>query len=212
MENFSIRTAVESDASEVLDFLNQFFHNCDPLELSHPESGHKSTNVDFLLKSIRNESLLLAIETCTSTMAGILIAAPVDAKEAEKLKQIAAESEPKRADIYNILSYVEHKADYCRRFDVNRSLHIHIVCVHPIYRGQQIATRLFKTCLEQTRRKNFKLISVDCTSVYSARIAEALGMHCISSVTYQEYNNYLGKCLFIPSQPHMEIKSFAMRL
>lgn len=214
MEKVYIRIANESDASNILDFKNLHFHNCEPLELAHPESGHESKNIEMIYEAIRNGSMLMAVQEGTSkTLVGILIACPVGVDESEKLKVRAATiGVQKRADIINFLAYIEKKANFCERFGVEESLHIHIVSVHPVYRGQHIARKLFEACLAIAKSKGFKLISVDCTSMYSARIAESLGMECISTVTYQEYNNYLGKCLFIPNLPHKEIKSFARRL
>jgi ribosomal protein S18 acetylase RimI-like enzyme len=213
MEKIYIRQANESDAKNILDFTNLYFHDCEPLELSHPESGHESKNIELIFEAIKSESMLVAVEGTTKTLVGILIACPIGADEAENLELSAASiGVQKRADIINFLAYIEKKANYCERFGVEESLHMHIVSVHPIYRGQQIARKLFESCLSIAKSKNFKLISVDCTSSYSARIAESLGMECISTVTYQEYNNYLGKCLFIPNLPHNEIKSFARRL
>lgn len=213
MENFSFRVASEIDAVDILDFKNLFFHNCEPLELAHPESGHKSRNIGHLLDAIGGGTVLMAVEKESDSLVGILIAAPIESDESEKIKIAAKEiGDKKLSDIMNFLAYIESKANFCNRFDVHQSLHIHVVSVHPVYRGQQIAQNLVKFCLDVAKAQNFKLISIDCTSSYSTRIAEGFDMDCISIVTYPEYNNYLGKCLFIANPPHNEIKSFAKRL
>lgn len=213
MENFSIRLADESDAPQILEFKNLYFHTSNPLELAHPESGHKVSNIDFLLLTIKNNYLFLASEKSSNELVGILIAGLIDSGEAERLKLAADQSsEQKRAGILNCLAYIEHKANACQRFKVEQSLHIHVVCVHPDYRGQKIAKHLFESCLSAAESRELKLMSVDCTNSYTALIAESLGMECISTVSYQEYNEHLGKCLFIATPPHMDIKSFAMRL
>lgn len=206
MDNVLIRAATEGDARSIHNFENFFFHNCEPLELSHPESGHKNNNFEELRKLIIDGYVLIAVEE--SNLVGILIAGKMENENLDE-SEAASIEEPKRADILNFLAFIKRKANFGERFKVNEYFHIHIVSVHPFYRGRKIAMKLFQSSFALAKFKNYQLITVDCTSFYSAKIAERLDMECISTVTYQEYNNYIGKPLFIPSPPHVEIKSFA---
>lgn len=213
MESISIRVAGESDSVDIMNFKSLYFHRSEPLELAHPEVGNIARNANYILQAIKNGIVLMASETSSNILVGILIADPIQPDEAEVLKLAASEvGEQRRADILNFLSYVEAKANICQRFNVPQSFHVHIVAVHPLYRGQRIASKLFESSIVIAKAKEFKLISVDCTSFYTTRIAESFAMDCISNVTYQEYNSFLGKCLFVPNPPHMAIKTFAKRL
>lgn len=213
MENIQIQVATERDAVNILNFKNLYFHNCDPIELAHPEDGHQSSNLAMLIEAIKRESALMAIDESTSAIVGILIGSSIDANEAERIKKAAIEvGDPKRAEIFNFLAYIEEKADFCKRLNIDQCFNVHNLCVHPSYKGLKIASKLFAAIVEIAKLKNFKFICANCSSVFSAKIAENLGMDLVSTVSYQEYNDYLGKTLFVPVPPHEEIKSFVKRL
>lgn len=211
MESISIRVAGESDSDNIVNFKNLYFHNSEPMELAHPESGHSGLGADYIFDAIKNGTVLVATEASSNTLVGVLIA---DTIESSKKPQISAikVADQKRTDILNFLAYIEHKANVCKRLKVQQSFHVHVISVHPLYRGQKIASKLFESSIVIAKAKNFTVISVSCTSLYTSKIAESFAMECISTVTYQEYNNYIGKCLFIPNPPHKEIKSFVKRL
>lgn len=213
MENIQIQVATESDAVNILNFKNLYFHNCDPIELAQPEDGHKSSNLAMLVEAIKRESALMAIDESTSMIVGILIGSSIDSNEAERIKEAAiAVGDPKRAEIFKFLAYIEEKADFCKRLNVDQCFNVHNLCIHPSYKGLKIASKLFATIVEIAKLKKFEFICANCSSAFSAKIAANLGMECVSTVSYQEYNEYLGKSLFVPVPPHTEIKSFIKRL
>jgi arylalkylamine N-acetyltransferase len=107
---------------------------------------------------------------------------------------------------------IDEKSDILVKFHPKTCLQIFIVCVHPDYKRQNIATNLLEASFDLAKSIGFDLISVDCTSKFTSNIAEKLSMDLVSTVTYDEYNNYLGKRLFSPLPPHTDIKTFVKAL
>ena len=80
------------------------------------------------------------------------------------------------------------------------------------YQNQGIARRLFERSLDLAKEKGFTLVAVDCTSLYTIKIAQKLKMKCISSITFDEYNEMIGERMFIAQEPHTIIKTFIKRI
>lgn len=215
MEKIIIRTAVKSDIDEIFEFLVTQF-NDSPFELAHPDKSERKKDdvtLNAILESIEKELVLLATETSTETLAGIMIARPADTMFADNFKTAASRSEDqKRADFLKLLAYVADKANVFEKFSVDQSFYIHILSVHRGYRGKRIAQRLFESAIDLAKSKDFELVHVDCSSSFTSKIANGLGMELISTVTFDEYNDHLGSTLFVPHPPHMEIKTFAKKL
>jgi arylalkylamine N-acetyltransferase len=209
MDGVTIRAACRSDLSLVHCFLNTYFHDTDPLESSHIDKTDKMKVDDaFVLSCIECETTLMAFED--GKLVAVLIAGSIDVTEPERNLECAKGIDsPKIADILRFLSYIEEKADFCRRLGVSSSLHIHIVSVHPAYQGRGIAKQLFKVCMSNGSVKKFPALSIDCSNIFMAKIADEFGMTCISTVTYEEYNQHTKKELFVPKEPNLEIKSYA---
>ena len=214
MEKIYIRLATESEIDKIDDFLIHQFNPDNPFQQAYIHQ-EEPENIDkcrtFLSEAICNDHMLLAIETTTESLVGVLVACLVDSKL--ELKPPPFETRNKTyKDITNFLEYIKEKANVCKRFNVNQSFHIEIVGVHRNYRNQKIARKLFESGIDLAKSENYELVSVDCTNIYSSRIAENLGMERVSTVTYDEYNKYLGECLFVPVPLHIKIETFVKKL
>jgi ribosomal protein S18 acetylase RimI-like enzyme len=208
----TIRQAFESDKNDVDDFLQNNFLKSNPLIDAYSGGSIESSAIDFGV-SFQKEDVLIATDEATMKIVGTLIAELNDDTSLSKMKSLTQElGECMDADILNFLIYAETKADIFKRFNIKESYQIQTVSVHPDYRGQGIARKLFEACFELTEQKKIKTISVDCVNIYTAKIAEKLGMELTSTVNYDDYNNYVGKQKFVPIHPHLEIRSFAKLL
>lgn len=83
-----------------------------------------------------------------------------------------------------------------------------MVAVHPDYRNQGIAKKLFEFSFQLAQKRNLKVVFADCTNFYTTKIAEKIGMDCVSNVTFNDYNKYLSANLFATYPPHTSIKTF----
>lgn len=220
-----IRLAKESEVDGISEFLEKHFSPGNPMELAYiykqdepTQDEHVKDDEDpgFILKAIIDEHVLVAVEVSTTTLVGVLIADTIDSTSKGHLitptATLSGSDGNPADDIPNFLAYINAKSNVCERLGVNKSFHIEIVGVHQNYRKQQIAKKLFESAIELAKSKNCQAVSVDCVNIYMSAIAEKLGMDCISIVTYDEYSDHLGKCIFVPIPPHMEIKTFVKKL
>lgn len=209
MSNLTIKVAAPSDSARISDFICEHFNGNEPIQLFH---ARKEEEMDpppgeLIDECIAAETLLLAYKN--DELVGVIIACEITPTSGERDLELAKDFGQKGAEVFALLSYIETKADTCNKLNVDRSLHIHIVSVHKNFLRQGIAKKLFASAIEVGRVKQFPAASVDCTSHFTSLIAETFGMNCISTVTYDEYNQRIGKQLFAPVAPHTEIKTYA---
>lgn len=204
-----------SEVHSICDFLSNHFNHCNPLQQAYiyPESDGIDEISNLISKAVAENLVLMAYETVTNTLVGVLIGLSIKSKP-EACVEAANDSTTNQGfiDIENILNYICAKANVCERFNVEECFKIEIVAVHQRYRKQKIAKALFKSAIDLATSRKFKLVCSDCVSVYASIIAESFGMECVSTVSYDEYNDHIGKCLFVPITPHMEIKTFIKKI
>lgn len=206
MSNIKIRTALAADFRELQAFISLYFYKDDPMAMFHYGKDRLMEPPDeYLRECIDNETTFMAFKD--SKLVGVLVAGAITS---DVVDDDFDNKDSKTADIFRFLSYIEKKADYCNRLQVLQSLHIHVLSIHPDHQRQGIASQLFTHCVETGKTKNYPAFSTDCSSYYSERIAEKFGMSCLSTTTYDEYNEHIGKQIFIGvCEPHSVIKSYA---
>lgn len=219
MEKIYIRAATKSEVLCIKDFVVNHFESDNPIYHAYiyPQGDNSEWLINFLTETVAEENVLMAFETSTNILVGVMIAVIMNS-ETKATNQGSDDLIPKEnanqdfVDIVKILHFVTEKANVFKRFKVDQCFHIEVVAVHQNYRKQNIAKKLFESGIDLARSRNFKLVSVDCTNFYSSKVAERLEMECVSTVTYDEYNEYLGKRLFVPIPPHEEIKTFIKKI
>lgn len=212
-KEISIRVAKSSDYEAVVDCFRQYYYKEEPLTLAHPEPGHTQDDEDFTMSHISSDTVLIAVDKESGKVVGALSAGPLEPGDADKMIEESKTTESKKwREIMLFLAYLEKKSDVLNRFNVPTCLHVHALGVNGEYRGNKIGEKLFTACFENAKRLNHKLVTADCTSIFSIKIAERLGMECVSIVTYDEYNRSIGEDLYHPTAPNLEIKSFVKRI
>lgn len=209
MCDVKVKVAERSDLSGIRDFVADNFHDKEPIELSHVDKTDKmKPDENFLLDCIGCKATLMAFSG--DDLIAVLLALKIFPTEAERNLECANEVNSKKsADILRFLSFIDAKADYCNRLKVSHCLHVMIISVHPSYHRRGIAKKLFEICMEIGREKKFPAITVDCSNFFTTKIAETFNFTCVSTVTYDEYNKHIGEKLFMPTEPHIDIKSYA---
>jgi N-acetylglutamate synthase-like GNAT family acetyltransferase len=211
-KNISIRVAKDDDCDAILTFIREHYYKEEPITISHPEAGHTVDDEAFCMTHVVHDTVLVAIDGESAALVGVLIAGPIVPGDADEMLRNAEKSSKKWSDIQKLLAYIETKADVLGKFNLERALHCHVLTVHQAYRGNRIGQRLFEQCFANAQKLNYKLMSVDCTSIFTNQIAERCGMNCISTVTYDEYNEFIGEKLFQPREPNFEIKTFVREI
>lgn len=212
-KKISIRVAESRDYDDVLKFLREFYYKEEPITVAHPTPGHTSDDEEYTMSWIPHGSVLIAFDEESGQMAGVLSAGPIKHGDADAMIEDAKTAETEKwSDILLLLAYIEKKADVLHRFNVPKALHAHALGVHHEFRGQRIGEKLFESCFETAKRLNYSMVTVDCTSVFSIKIAERLGMECVSVVTYDEYNASIGKNLLQPTGLNSIVKTFVKKI
>lgn len=215
MEKIKIRGAVMSEVRCICDFLINHFNHCNPLGLAYiyPTIDNIEEISSFVSEAVAEDSVLMAYETLTGTLVGVLIGYSMNSTSQTCVEPSNdSNTDQSFIDIQNILNYICLKANVFERFKVKQLFKIEIIAVHQIYRRQNIARSLFESAITLARSRKFKFAITDCVNVYISTIAERLGMECISTVSYDEYNNHIGKSLFVPIPPDTVIKTFIKKL
>lgn len=210
MLEINFKIARQENQNEILEFLRTEFYKNEPMTVAHPIPGHTEDDEEFAISHLHHESTILAFDKETNQLVGILVAGPVSPGDAEH--EIENARTIKWFELARLLTYIERKANVCHRFNVTQSLHIHIVSVKESARGNRIGKQLFEECFEIARRKGYSLVSTDCTSIHSVKIAEQLGMEVVSEVKYEEYNKIIMGNFFKIIPPNDGIKTFAIRI
>lgn len=212
MSNITIKTAKKSDLKEILDFLNSHFLDFEPSISAHVRKDEKLDDIpsNLEMEALQSETLLLAYNG--EELVGYVLASEETNKQHATHDENNSKVKSKGDDICDLIVHVGKNADTCNKLNVPSSLHVHVLSTHSDHRRKGIGRQLFNAIVETAKAKKFPAISVYCTSYYTARIAQSIGMQCIAVVSYDEYNKKIGKNLFVPIEPHTEIRAYAMLL
>lgn len=212
-KEISIRVAKSSDYEAVVDCFRQYYYKEEPITVSHPVPGHTKDDEDFTMSHIASDTVLIAVDKESGKIVGALSAGPIEPGDADQMIEDSKTAESKKwREIMLFMAYLEKKSDALNRFNVPTAIHVHALGVNSNFRGNRIGEKLFSACFENAKRLNHKVVTADCTSIFSIKIAERLGMECVSTVSYDEYNRSIGEDLFHPIAPNFEIKSFVKRI
>lgn len=212
-KNISISVAKDDDYEVTIAFLREFYYKEEPITVAHPEPGHTKDDEKFTMSPMPFETILIARDADTGVIVGALSAGPIEHGDADKMIEDAKTTETEKwRDISLLLAYIEKKSDVLNRFSLEKALHIHALGVHHGYRGQGIGVKLFDACFENAKRLNYPMVSTDCTSFFSAKIAERVGMELVSLATYDEYNKTIEMELFSPTEPNSVIGTYVKKI
>lgn len=212
MSNVTIKKAVESDLQKIVDFMDSHFVNSEPSISSHVKKDEKLDDIppNLEMEALRTETLLLAY--IGEELVGLLIATEETNEQHETKNEKSLAEKSKGEDIGDLLVYISKYVDQCNKLNVPRCLEVKIISTHSDHLRKGIAKKLFEAILETAKVKKFPAITVHCTSYYTAKIAQSFGMQCIAVLSYDDYNKKIGKVLFVPTEPHTEIRAYAMLL
>lgn len=210
-DSIIIRIAIESDTKAILDFIRTHYFPEEPITLGNEPKHQSSEDEEFHMTLIPIGTSVVAIDTERDNhIAGALLAGPIKPSEAEEMIEEAKLCKDKKwSETLLLLAHLETQANIYKRYNVDRALHVHALSVHSQSRGQSIGFKMMEKCMENGKKLGYSLLSADCTSVYSIRMAEKLQMDCVGVLAYEDYRDLNGKQLFQPPPPHTHIKTFA---
>ncbi|KAH8262954.1 hypothetical protein KR044_002540, partial [Drosophila immigrans] len=212
-----IRIMRVDDYKAVKIFMAEHFFRGEPMNDSIEEDVQKcyeKENDEYHIAMIEEETSLLAVnEDDGGTIVGIVLAGAQVPSDVEKHRKEAEELEPNgwgRIAVFN--SLVERNANVFERYGVSKLLYSHITAVHGSMRGKRLGARLASALMEVGRSKGFPVMVASCSSFYSARQKEALGMECVYSHAYADYKDANGQVVFKTQPPNTHVRVLAIKL
>lgn len=201
------RVATESDREHLLNFIRKHYYPEEPITIGSEPKLQSSEDEEFSVSVIPHGTTIIAIDPAQNhKILGACLTGPIQPGEAMEMIEESKQCKSKKwSDILQLLAYLEESANIYERYNVTKALHVHVMGVDRQMRGKSIGIRLMEKCFEVAKSLGYPLITVDCTSVYSIKIAEKLNMECIVQLAYSDYKN--GQ--FRPPMPHTHIKTFA---
>lgn len=204
------RTATGSDHDAILDFMRKHYYPEEPLTLGNDPKCQSTEDEEFTVSLIPFGATIVALDE-RNQMVGCLLSGPSDATEAASMYAEAKriESKDKKwSEILRLLAYLEERANLYERYNITKSLYVSAMGVDRQMRGNAIGSNLLVKCFEIGKVMGYPLVSLDCSSIYSIRIAEQLQMECVGQLAYSDYRDSNGRQLFEPPAPHTHIKTF----
>lgn len=213
-DDILIRVAKVDDQEAILNFLRLYYYPEEPLTIGN-EPKLQSTEDEMFSVSVLpyGASVIACNRKCNNQIVGALLAGPVGPDEADEIFEEAKHCTNKKwTEILRLLGHLEQNSNVYERYNVDKALHIHVMGVDPQMRGKAIGKKLMKKCMEIGKNLQFPMVTLDCTSIYSIKIAEYLEMDCVGVLAYTDYKDIDGRQIFCPPLPHTHVKTFAKRL
>ncbi|EDW90482.1 arylalkylamine N-acetyltransferase-like 2 [Drosophila yakuba] len=216
-DGITIRIMRKEDYLSVKALMKDSFFQSEPLCKSSGEkvySQHEKENDEYHLSMISQGTCLVAIdENNGGRLVGLVLAGAQYPDDLEK-HRIEAEAMEQNfwGRVSKFLSKIEREANLFERFGISKLLYSHITTVDASMRGKGLGSRLAATLMEVGRSKGFPVMVAYCTSFYSARQKEALGMKCVHSLSYADYKDEQGRPIFTPPEPHTMARIMAIKL
>ncbi|XP_059620672.1 arylalkylamine N-acetyltransferase-like 2 [Phlebotomus argentipes] len=196
---FTFRVAVTKDEERVLKFIREFYYPEELLTLSIAPKEPTKADEEFSLSCIPT-GLSIVAENSSGDFVGVLLCHEVDNSTLPERKiQTSQITDCKWRAILTFLHDLEEHSAICRRLDVPKGVQFSVLSVHSGHRGKSIGQKLMQKASENALEKGFGAIGAVCTSIFSARIAEKLGMTLVHT---QAYRDWQGEVELRPPAPH----------
>ncbi|XP_060661843.1 arylalkylamine N-acetyltransferase-like 2 [Drosophila nasuta] len=211
-----IRELKLEDFEELKTFLRDRYLIDEPLWQPHPDGQLQNMadpkKEEYRRNLISQGTSLVALED--GHIVGVALAGALYPSDVE---EHGVESEQMSTDtilskVVRFLAEVERQAKVFEHYDVPKAIYLNILGVDSSVRRQGLGRRLVAAVMEVGRSKGFPLLVTTCTSLYSARVMNALGMECLYSKAYADYKDEAGNVVLKPQAPHTEACVMAIRL
>lgn len=212
--NLTFRAATSHDHDAVLAFLRQHYYQEEPLTMCNEPKQQSAEDEEFTMSCLTSGTTIMAHDNDVGKLVGVLVSSEIDADAAKHGREAALKSTSEKwADILWFLSHLAEVADVCKRFNAPKAVHVHAMGVDVKMRGHSIGMRLMKKCMEMAKEMGHKILSIDCTSVYSIRFMESLvGAECVNVLRYEDWHDKDGVQTFPMPLPHLCVKTFIVKL
>ncbi|XP_063993321.1 arylalkylamine N-acetyltransferase 1-like [Diachasmimorpha longicaudata] len=183
------RIAVPTDYDYVLNFMCDTYFKSEPsmVNIGLANQDTSPILIDLMHKQIKDGMTIIILND-----EGCIIGAAVNAGmcpwDPPGLRDIASCVDDK--DVANLLRFFAKLAEapnLWETYHTNKFFECSCVAVDPQYRGTGIATKLVHDSWLLARDCGCRLFRIDCSSKYTAKIAQKLGWECVMSIPYSSH-------------------------
>lgn len=209
----SYRIAVLADRSELAELLVKHFYPNEPFNCGWVNDDPVPEDIVFTLDTLSQGTSFIALDGANNTIVGACITGVDEPSSTQAMLDEANRTQNKKwAQYLRLYARIDSDANIYERFNVQKTFHVHCLAVNGDYRGRSIATKLVAESFATAASLGHKICSINCSSVYTERIAVKLKMECISELDMADIKGEDNERLVYPTPPHTSIRSYAKRL
>lgn len=213
MSEIKYRAAETKDEEKVLQLLREYFYPDEPLNQScgNHDPEDESFAIGLIKQGLCNIAEVFDAAHPDGYIIGCRLSYPNAKGEGSDKSEDIIPTTPFQK-IVAFLGMLTAKSNVFERFNVERTAQGHIVCVHKDFRGKGIAKQLYVENIELARKLGYPMYVCDCTSLFSAKLCEKLGMELTATLQFDEFLDANGNAYYKPPPPHDYARSYALRL
>lgn len=213
-KSISYRAATRVDRSEIEELFNKHFYPNEPINASWINDEPVPEDLEFTLAELDEEMSIMAVDVETNRIVGACIVGIDTTKATAAVIDTAKTTSSKKwAQFLRLYARLDIESDIFRRFNVDESFHVHAIVVNANYRCRSIGLELMSRSIQRGTALGYNLCSVNCSSIFTQKIAIKLEMKCMSSIAMDSVVDVeSGSRLMFPTPPHTHITTYAKRL
>lgn len=176
----SYRIAMITDRDEIAELFNTHFYPNEPFNSGWINDDAVPEDLDFTLASLDENASIVAIDDETNRIVGACITGVDTPAATESVIDESKKTTNKKWSQYlRLYAQLDIESRIFQRFNVNESFHVHGLVVDANYRNHSIGTKLMEKCYQLGASRGYKVCSVNCSSVFTEKIAIKLKMSCV---------------------------------
>lgn len=179
-----------NEYENVVDFLCETFYKEEPsvVNIGLSEVPPSNALLNMTLEQIKDGMTIIAVNPQNSIVGAAVNvgSCPWDSKKTVQYARCCEDEGPSR-DLIEFFAYVSRVPNIWNRYCVLKVFECSILAVDPEYRGIGLARKLVEESWYLARDCNYRLFRIDCTSRYTAKIAEGFGWKKVCTIPYCRY-------------------------
>jgi ribosomal protein S18 acetylase RimI-like enzyme len=211
-DGYDIVTAKEEDIGRIAEFLRHHFYTGSPLNTGIGASADRKISEIFALQFLSQGTSLLAVSRKDGHILGACINGENSPEDRNNAEYLQTQSNEIYSKIQKFVHKMEEDVDIWKLTGANRALYIHTLGVDSAARGQGIAKALMEATRDLARSVGYPLLRILCSSSYSTKIAQSMGMRSVYTLPFSEYKDEDGHPVFTPPHPHTHATMFVLKL
>ncbi|KAJ9595628.1 hypothetical protein L9F63_013180 [Diploptera punctata] len=212
VKEFEIVIAIENDRKRIVEFLRASFYKHEPLNVVNGTTNGPDSDAIYSLSFLSEGKSLLALSKSGQIIGVCLNGEDTPGMIKNRKDYMSRQTCNSYSRILDFLNKVEHSVDVWKLTGADRALHIHLLAVDLAFGGRGIGRALMERTRDIAQSAKYPLLYVLCSSFFSAKAAEKMGMKCIYSLPYSAYTDDTGKPYITPPFPHTQVKILIQQL